>query len=150
MKIQFKKLLVYIVITALIGSFFTIFTMDGMQAFQTVVNKPSFTPPGYVFGIAWTILYILMGISWYLVDSCKPCVIVYFSQLIVNSLWTLIFFGWANYLVALIWTILLLGLIVYMILVFYPKRPLAAYLQIPYLLWTIFATILTYAVFILN
>lgn len=150
LKIQFKKLLIYIVITALIGSFFTIFTMDGMQAFQTVVNKPSFTPPGYVFGIAWTILYILMGVSWYLVDSCKPCVIAYFCQLIVNSLWTLIFFGWANYLVALIWTILLLGLIVYMILVFYPKRPLAAYLQIPYLLWTIFATILTYAVFILN
>ena len=134
----------------MIGSFFTIFTMDGMKAFQEVVNKPSFTPPGFVFGIAWTILYILMSISWYLIDSCKHCVTVYFSQLIVNSLWTLIFFGWANYLVALIWTILLLGLIVYMIIIFYQKKPLAAYLQIPYLLWTIFATILTFGVFILN
>ena len=87
-------------ITALIGSLFTFFSMDGMEAFQTVVNKPSFTPPGIVFGIAWTIL--------------------------------------------------LLGLIVYMILVFYKEKPAAAYLQIPYLLWTIFATILTYGVFSLN
>ena len=62
-----------------------------MEAFQTVVNKPSFTPPGIVFGIAWTILYILMAISWYMVDSCKPCVIVYFIQLIVNSLWSFYF-----------------------------------------------------------
>ena len=137
-------------ITALIGSLFTFFSMDGMEAFQTVVNKPSFTPPGIVFGIAWTILYILMAISWYMVDSCKPCVIVYFIQLIVNSLWSFIFFSWGNYFVALLWTILLLGLIVYMILVFYKEKPAAAYLQIPYLLWTIFATILTYGVFSLN
>lgn len=149
MKINYKKLIGYILITIFIGSFFAFFTMDAMKSFSSV-NQPSFSPPGYVFMIVWIILYILMGISLYLVDKDKTSVYVYFSQLVVNSLWTLIFFGFKNYLLSLLWIILLIGLVIYMIITFYKVNKTAAYLQIPYLLWISFATVLNYFIYMLN
>ena len=127
-----------------------------MDDFETV-NKPSFSPPGFLFPIVWTILYILMGISSYLVCVNKTdkkfvdrACIIYVLQLIVNVLWTPIFFRFKLYFVAFLWILLLIALVVFMIIKFYKIKPLAGLLQVPYLLWLIFASILNFSIFMLN
>ena len=121
------------------------------------VNKPSFSPPGFLFPIVWTILYILMGISSYLVCVNKTdkkfvdrACVIYVLQLIVNVLWTPIFFRFKLYFVAFLWILLLIALVVFMIIKFYKIKPLAGLLQVPYLLWLIFASILNFSIFMLN
>ena len=127
-----------------------------MDDFETV-NKPSFSPPGFLFPIVWTILYILMGISSYLVCVNKTdkkfvdrACVIYVLQLIVNVLWTPIFFRFKLYFVAFLWILLLIALVVFMIIKFYKIKPLAGLLQVPYLLWLIFASILNFSIFMLN
>ena len=117
--------------------------------------QPSFSPPGYLFPIVWTILYILMGISSYLVytsDSpAKPAaLLVYAIQLVFNFFWTILFFRFSLYGLAFLWLLSLIGLIVIMICLFSKIRPAAAYLQLPYLLWCLFAAYLNFAVYMLN
>ena len=117
--------------------------------------QPSFSPPGYLFPIVWTILYILMGISSYLVymsDSpAKPAaLLVYAIQLVFNFFWTILFFRFSLYGLAFLWLLTLIGLIAIMIYLFSKIRPTAAYLQLPYLLWCLFAAYLNFAVYMLN
>lgn len=117
--------------------------------------QPSFSPPGYLFPIVWTILYILMGISSYLVytsDSpAKPAaLLVYAIQLVFNFFWTILFFRFSLYGLAFLWLLVLIGLIVIMICLFSKIRPAAAYFQLPYLLWCLFAAYLNFAVYMLN
>lgn len=117
--------------------------------------QPSFSPPGYLFPIVWTILYILMGISSYLVytsDSpAKPAaLLVYAIQLVFNFFWTILFFRFSLYGLAFLWLLALIGLIVIMICLFSKIRPAAAYFQLPYLLWCLFAAYLNFAVYMLN
>ena len=117
--------------------------------------QPSFSPPGYLFPIVWTILYILMGISSYLVytsDSpAKPAaLLVYAIQLVFNFFWTILFFRFSLYGPAFLWLLALIGLIAIMIYLFSKIRPTAAYLQLPYLLWCLFAAYLNFAVYMLN
>ena len=117
--------------------------------------QPSFSPPGYLFPIVWTILYILMGISSYLVytsDSpAKPAaLLVYAIQLVFNFFWTILFFRFSLYGLAFLWLLALIGLIAIMIYLFSKIRPTAAYLQLPYLLWCLFAAYLNFAVYMLN
>ena len=117
--------------------------------------QPSFRPPGYLFPIVWTILYILMGISSYLVytsDSpAKPAaLLVYAIQLVFNFFWTILFFRFSLYGLAFLWLLVLIGLIVIMICLFSKIRPAAAYFQLPYLLWCLFAAYLNFAVYMLN
>ena len=116
--------------------------------------KPPLAPPDYIFGIVWSILYILMGISYsilevnnYLDEKTKK---VYYIQLFVNALWSIIFFVLKLRFVSIAWIILLIILIIQMIKLFYNKNKISAYLQIPYLIWTIFATYLNMGVYILN
>ena len=116
--------------------------------------KPPLSPPGYIFGIVWPILYLLMGISYYLLkkdnyDTQKES-IIYYSQLAVNLLWSIFFFVLKWRLFTVFWTILLLGLVIYMIILFFKKNKVSAYLNIPYLIWLIFATYLSIGVYILN
>ena len=117
--------------------------------------QPSFSPPGYLFPIVWTILYILMGISSYLVytsDSpAKPAaLLVYAIQLVFNFFWTILFFRFSLYGLAFLWLLALIGLIAIMIYLFSKIVPTAAYLQLPYLLWCLFAAYLNFAVYMLN
>ena len=117
--------------------------------------QPSFRPPGYLFPIVWTILYILMGISSYLVytsDSpAKPAaLLVYAIQLVFNFFWTILFFRFSLYGPAFLWLLALIGLIAIMIYLFSKIGPAAAYLQLPYLLWCLFAAYLNFAVYMLN
>lgn len=113
--------------------------------------QPPLSPPSIAFPIVWTILYILMGISYYLLKSPrKKEKIVYFIQLGVNALWSIFFFVCKLYLFSFVWIILLDVLVVFMILIFYQNNKLSAYLQIPYLIWILFASYLNLGIYILN
>ena len=148
-KIDWKRLIIIIIITFVVGSFFSFFTMNNMDTFKEL-EKP-INVPGILFPIVWSILYLLMSISLYIViDKNRNSLIIYSIQLIINSLWTLIFFGFGAYLLAFIWIILLLIAIVIMIAKFYNIDKKAAYLNIPYLLWVLFAAYLNLGIYLLN
>ncbi len=147
---DYKKLILIIIFTILIGSFFSFFT--GSSVYNEII-RPKLSPPGVVFPIAWFILYILMGISFYIVlknSSDISNVKIYLLQLFVNSIWTLIFFGFKNFLLGFIWIILLIILVVIMIIKFYKENKVAGLLQIPYLLWLLFALYLNTSIYFLN
>ena len=153
MKINIKNLIISILIPVLLGLLVGLLTSNGNN--YNMMNMPSFAPPGFLFPIVWTILYILMGISSYLVsESYLPMVDnalkIYVLQLIVNLLWSFIFFSFDLYLFAFIWILLLIFLVVLMIIKFYQISKLSAFLQIPYLLWIVFAAVLNFSVFLLN
>ena len=139
----------------LIGGFLSgILSMGGIKEFDSL-TKPFLSPPGFIFPIVWTILYVLMGISSYLIykendynSSC--CLKIYAINLFVNFLWSPLFFGLNLRLFSLIWIILLDVVVVYMILCFFKVNKKAAYIQIPYLVWCIFATYLNLAFYLLN
>lgn len=153
MKINWKKLIIITVITFIVGSFFSWFTMNNMDAFKEL-NKPV-NVPGIIFPIVWGVLYLLMSISCYIVsESSDPArnkaLIVYWVQLVINSIWSLIFFGFEMYLFAFIWLLILLISVIIMIVKFYKVDKKAAYLNIPYVLWIIFAGYLNLGIYLLN
>lgn len=154
-KINWKMLILYIVFALVAGGIGALLG-GNMEEFENV-NKPSFSPPAITFPIVWTILYVLMGISSYLVCANKTdkkfkkrACCIYLLQLTVNVLWSLFFFRLRWYFFSFIWAVLLALSVLIMIVKFYKIKPLAGYLQIPYLIWTIFASILTYAIYTLN
>ena len=143
-----KSILIPVVAGGIIG-----FAISSFMDYNTL-NKPSLSPPGFLFGIVWTILYILMGISYGILDTRnladENVNRAYYLQLIVNLIWPILFFVLKARLLSSIWIVLLLRLIIYMIVTFNKKNKLAAYLQIPYLIWTAFATYLNIGVYLLN
>lgn len=156
-KIIWPKLIFAIVICQLAGIIGSIFTVNSIPTWYATLVKPSFNPPAWVFGPVWMVLYTLMGISLYLIllkgfkkKEVKPAINVFTWQLIANSLWSIIFFGWKNIALALVEIILLLVLVIMTIVKFYKIDKVAAYLLIPYLLWGSFATFLTYSIWMLN
>lgn len=154
MKIKNKSaLIISILIPIAVGTLSALFS-GGMSEYS-VINKPSLSPPGFIFPIVWTILYILMGVSSYIIyESENPdkykALKVYVLQLVFNFFWSIIFFGFSQYLFAFLWLISLIVIIAVMIYKFYRISPLSAYLQIPYLLWCLFAAYLNFMVYILN
>lgn len=149
-----KALILSILISVGVGTLAGYLTMDSMQAYDAVA-KPDLVPPNWVFPIVWTILYILMGISAYLVyvsDSSyrNQALRIYAIQLVMNFLWSIIFFNLQMYLLAFVWLLLLLGMIVLMIVSFYQVNKTAAYLQIPYLIWVLFAGYLNLSIYLMN
>lgn len=154
MKTQNKSALVIAILIPLaVGLLSSLFSQN-MTVYSTL-RKPAFSPPGYLFPIVWSILYILMGISSYLIyQSENPdkeaALEIYAIQLLFNFLWSIIFFGFSQYLLAFFWLLALIALIAIMIYRFYQISPLAAYLQIPYLLWCVFAAYLNFMVYKLN
>ena len=149
MKIRNKSaLIISILIPLTVGTMSALFS--GNMSSYSILNKPAFSPPGFIFPVVWTILYILMGASSY---------IVYFSNssnkskallLYCNFCWSIIFFGLDLFLFAFIWLIALIFIIIIMIRQFLIVNPLSAYLQIPYLIWCIFAAYLNFSIFLLN
>ena len=140
--------LVPVVLGAIVG-FVTSMFMD-----YDMLEKPVLSPPGAVFPIVWSILYILMGIShgmlkWSRLDS-PDTEIIYYAQLIVNLIWPILFFSLEWRLFAFVWIILLDVLVGIMTVRFYRKDKTAGRLQIPYCLWLIFATYLNLGVYLLN
>ena len=154
MKIRDKSaLIISILIPLAVGTMSALFS--GNMSSYSILTQPAFSPPGFIFPVVWTILYILMGASSYIVYSSnspnKPkALLIYGIQLFFNFCWSIIFFGLDLYLFAFIWLIALIFIIIIMIRQFYIVSPLAAYLQIPYLIWCIFAAYLNFSIFILN
>lgn len=136
-----------------VGSFAT---YSAIPTWYAGLIKPAWNPPNYLFGPVWTILYILMGISFYLVISGKfdkkvhRAIRIYYLQLIFNTLWSVIFFGFQNPLLAFIVIIVLWILIALTIIDFYKIKKIAGYLLIPYILWVSFASVLNLAIYLLN
>ena len=128
-------------------------TKEGTKAFKYMA-KPKLTPPVAVFPIAWSILYLLMGIGISRIEllpqKTQKAQIVYMLQLGMNFLWSIFFFNMQAYGFSLFWLMLLLALIVAMVVLFYSKDKTAAILQLPYLFWVAFAGYLNYGVWILN
>ena len=143
-----KKILLYIFVTLFIGGIPSISVITN-NVYPSLV-KPPLSPPGILFPIVWTILFILMGISIYLVRDNKDLRRIYFVQLFINALWTPIFFGLNNYLFALIWLILLLVTVIIMLYKFYKENKTSCYLNIPYLIWLLFALYLNTGIYLLN
>ena len=119
--------------------------------------KPSFAPPGYIFPIVWTILYVLMGISAYKIlkkgsnlSKVKDAMFYYWLQLGLNFMWSILFFGLGLRFTALVDLILLLIVLIIMIYKFYKLDKKAAYLNIPYVIWILYAGFLNYFTWIIN
>lgn len=143
-----KNVILPIILGGLVGLIISQF-MD-----YNTLQKPPLSPPGFIFGIVWSILYLLMGIAYgILVYKGKSDVAVskiYWTQLIVNLVWPILFFVFKLRLFSSVWIILLLILVIDMIIKFYKKDKIIGYSQIPYLLWIMFATYLNIGVYILN
>ena len=147
---KIKKLILCILIPNIFGLIG--YLLGGPNDFNNII-KPSFTPPGYIFPIVWSILFTLMGISLYLISEnkvTKSSYLIFIVNLIVNSLWTMFFFNFKWYLFSFIWILFLIGIVIIMIINFYKYSKISAILQIPYLIWLLFAGIITYNVYILN
>lgn len=156
MKINIKKLLISIALPLLVGTVAGLLSKDAMDTFAAL-EQPPLSPPAILFPVVWSILYILMGISSYLIQTSTddPAVIqkamsLFYDQLIVNFLWPVFFFNFGWYLFSLLWLILLWILVFQMIRQFAKISPLAAWLNIPYLLWLSFAAYLNAGVWLLN
>lgn len=143
------KLFIDILIPVAIGGIVG-FIINPYIDYNSLVQPP-LSPPSIVFPIVWTILYVLMGISYYLLKNpSKKEKIIYFVQLGVNALWSLFFFIGKFYLFSFIWIVLLDVLVIFMIGIFYQNSKISGYLQIPYLIWILFATYLNLGIYILN
>ncbi len=118
------------------------------------LSKPPLSPPAILFPIMWTILYILMGVSYGIITEKHQnegyVTFLYYAQLAVNLLWPIAFFVFEWRLFAFVWIVFLDVLVFAMLVVFYSKNKLAGILQIPYLLWVVFASYLNFGVFLLN
>lgn len=153
MKVEWKKLLVCLAIPLAVGGLAGFLTRGGMETFQSL-KKPAISPPGWLFPVVWTILYILMGIACYLVltsgKANRSALIAYGIQLIVNFFWPILFFSFEAYLLSFIWLVILWMLILVTMLLFYNISKPAGYLLIPYFLWVTFAGYLNLSIYLLN
>ncbi len=145
-----------ILLTEAVGGLSAFLTREGSQLFNETAVQPPLSPPAIVFPIVWGILYALMGISAARIYTATPSrsrnlgLNLYIAQLVMNFFWSLIFFNAQAYGLAFWWLLVLWGLVLGMILVFWKTDPLAAILQIPYLLWLTFAAYLNLGVWRLN
>lgn len=143
------------------GAVGSLFTVASIPLWYNTLVLPAFSPPNWVFGPVWTLLYTLMGIALYIVwrsrggsvekaRNRKWGLSVFGIQLVLNALWSILFFGLRDPLYALVDIVLLLLFIIATIFFFYRVRPVAAYLLVPYVLWVGFATLLNYNIMVLN
>lgn len=156
MKTQWKSLLTAIAIPLATGFLSSFLSAGGMQTFAAL-NKPPLSPPGWLFPVVWTILYILMGVSSWLIwkdtprcPEAKDGLLLYGIQLIFNFFWSIIFFRFRLYFPAFIWLLGLIFQIVSCIRIFAKCSKTASNLLIPYLIWCMFASYLNLGIFLLN
>lgn len=151
------RLIISIIICLSAGFIGSIFTISSIPIWYATLNKPFFTPPNWLFAPVWTSLYILMGISVFLVwkkglkeQQVKGAVIIFAVQLIFNALWPVIFFGLKSPPAGFVVIIILWVAILLTIRSFFRISKTAGLLLVPYLLWTSFAAILNLSILILN
>lgn len=151
------KLVISITIPVAIGATAGFFTVTGADSWYQTIHKPSWNPPGWVFGPVWTTLYILMGIGLFLVWKTdagnsikKKAIIIFAVQLMLNFFWSFIFFsqqqiGWAFMEIIVLWVMILAT-----IFAFGKISKTAAWLLVPYISWVSFAAMLNYTIWKLN
>ncbi|WP_127846515.1 TspO/MBR family protein [Psychroflexus aestuariivivens] len=151
------RIIICILICLGVGFLGSIATQTSINTWYVELNKPSFNPPNWIFAPVWTSLYILMGISAGIVWSrglhhlwVKTALYHFAFQLILNAMWSIVFFGYQSPLLAFLVILALLILIIITIKWFKVVNNLAAYLLIPYLIWVIFAAILNFEIWRLN
>jgi tryptophan-rich sensory protein len=143
------------VLPLIVGGLSGYFTASNIATWYVTLNKPFFNPPNYLFGPVWTVLYLMMGISLGMIINAKhsnknKSLIIFSIQLVLNFFWSVIFFslqspGWAAIEIIAMWLS-----IIYMIRNFYKINKWAGWLQIPYLLWVTFASVLNISIYVLN
>ena len=154
---KIKPYLISILISLGVGGLSAFLTRNSMDIYENL-NQPPLSPPSILFPIVWSILFILMGISAAIIytykeeepATVKDALVVYAISLFFNFFWTIIFFNMRAYLFAFIWLIALWILIILTINAYKKINPLAAYLQIPYLIWVTFAAYLNLGVWVMN
>ena len=151
------KLFASVIVCQLAGVVGSVFTFPSIASWYKFLEKPFFSPPNWIFGPVWTILYTLMGIALFLVwrkgladKAVKGAVVIFLVHLAANSLWSVIFFGLHNLLLAFLEILILWLLIVIVTAKFYKINKTAAYLLVPYILWVSFASVLNFSVWWLN
>jgi len=174
------KLLASIIICELAGIVGSFFTISEIKSWYAALNKPSFNPPNWIFGPVWTTLFVLMGISLYLVWSKnwqvkneiislkrkKPnplslkfysgewqkanIILIFIAQLVLNILWSLIFFGLHSISIAFVEITMLWCAIIFTMVNFYRVSKASAWLLLPYLLWVSFAAFLNFSILLVN
>lgn len=135
MRNNYKNLIIFIAIPLVLGGIVGLITSKGSSSYDSIV-------PGWIFPVIWSILYIMMGISSYLIRDDRKLLNIYIVSLVMNVLWPIIFFGFKLKVLGFFWILSLILVVGYMIYRFYDKNKVSAYLLIPYLLWLIFASIL--------
>lgn len=157
MKTKLLKIAGAVVLCLTVGGLSSLATMDAIDGWYATIQKPAFTPPNAVFGPAWTVLYIMMGVAAGLVWSegwdnpkVRMALNLFIVQLLLNGLWSVIFFYWQSPLPALFEIVALWALIAVCIWQFRRINKVAAWLMVPYLLWVSFATVLNGAIWWLN
>ena len=152
--VKIIKLIISLIVCQLAGAIGSVFTVSSVGSWYSGLAKPFFNPPSWLFGPVWTILYLLMGISLYLVWTkklkSKTALYIFGVQLVLNTLWSIFFFGLQQPLLAFIEIIFLWIMIMLTIIYFYKISKTAAYLLIPYILWVSFAAVLNIAIVVLN
>lgn len=155
--IPFVAFVLCVALPLAIGGIGGFFTFESVKTWYITLNKPSFNPPNWIFGPVWTTLYILMGISSFLVWQKRKqttlynkAIFIYLAQLVLNLMWSFLFFylqeiAWALVEIVILWAVILVNAVV-----FYKINKLAGLLYLPYILWVSFASYLTYSIFVLN
>ena len=158
-KINYKKLLISLAIPQLAGLLGSVANFSSIGTWYVTLEKPVFNPPNWIFGPVWTLLFLLMGVALYLVwdhrvifhkHKVDHAIEVFLLQMILNVLWSWLFFGakmplWAFGEIVILW-----GAILWNIIVFYRVRKWAGYLLIPYIVWVSFAIVLNFSLWWLN
>lgn len=154
---SFFKLIIAILVSECAGIIGSVFTVSAIPAWYAALEKPALNPPSSVFGPVWTILYLLMGIAAFLIwnkglgrPDVRRALKVFGFQLVLNALWSIVFFGlqspgWAFVNIILMWLA-----IVWTMIHFYKISKPAMWLLVPYILWVSFASYLNYSIWILN
>ncbi|MBQ3073629.1 MAG: tryptophan-rich sensory protein [Ruminococcus sp.] len=152
---RWKKLLVCVLIPLLVGGLSALITMGSMENFSSL-NKPPLSPPGWLFPVVWTILFVLMGIASYIVlergsfAETRTALFFYGVQLFFNFFWSIFFFNFELYYFSFLWLLALWVLIIITAVLFFRISKPAGYLMIPYILWVTFAGYLNLGIAILN
>lgn len=154
---NYIKLLLSILIPLLVGGISGFFTSQSVSGWYTTIQKPWFNPPNWIFGPVWTLLYVLMGVSFFLIWTSEvdvyqknKAMILFAAQLTVNFLWSYFFFyrqqpAWALVDIVLMWMLILLTIVS-----FGKISSLSAWLLVPYISWVSFAGVLNYSIWSLN
>lgn len=155
-KIKWKTLIIAILIPLAVGGISALLTMDSMEYFK-LLEKPPLSPPGWLFPVVWSVLYVLMGVASYFVlesdasaEEKGGALKIYFLQLAFNFLWSIFFFNLELYAFSFIWLLTLLFLIIITAVRFWRIDRRAGLLMLPYIAWVVFAGYLNLGIAVLN